>query len=70
MIAEALERVVREQESQRFSVGVVLLKMDWKIQVCNLMHEKMKQEGKQFVKLYYLWTVLNNMNHEVSNPVQ
>lgn len=77
-MGEALERVVPEQESKRFlewsgplhSIGVVLLEMDWKIHVCDLLHEKMKQEGKQFFRQYYMWTVLNNMNHRVSNPVQ
>ena len=43
---EALERVAHEQESKRVSMGAVLLKTDWKIKVYNLLHEKMKQEGK------------------------
>lgn len=69
IMREALERVAYEQESKRVSMGVVLLKTGWKIKVCSLLHEKMKQEGKQFVKRCYLWTVLNNMNHGASNPV-
>lgn len=65
-----MKRVVHEQESKRFSFGAVLLKMNWKIHVCDLLREKMKQERKQFFKQYYLWTVLNNMNRRVSNPIQ